>query len=89
MRANKFLVILVTLIIYFSCATTEHELSVSDSERTNEDLLRAAKYGDIGEVRISLQAGADLSAADDAGYTALILAVCNGHVQVARLLIGA
>ncbi|OGB83383.1 hypothetical protein A3F66_05890 [candidate division TM6 bacterium RIFCSPHIGHO2_12_FULL_32_22] len=52
----------------------------------NEDLLDAAKAGDSAGVEAAIAAGANIDAAD-IGYTALIVAAQNGHIDIVRLLL--
>jgi len=52
-------------------------------------LMWAAAEGHAEVVRLLIEAGADLNAADKEGTTALILATLNGHLDVAALLLDA
>ena len=54
-----------------------------------ESLLEAAEDGDAAEIERHLARNPDLSATDDAGNTALHLAVGAGHAEAARLLLEA
>ena len=47
----------------------------------------AAAFGHKNAVRLLLQNNADVNARNDAGQTALMIAVENGHVEVVRLLL--
>ena len=54
----------------------------------NEDLLEAARGGDIEKVRASLSAGADVNyEMPGPGVTAIFLAAQAGHIEVVKLLI--
>lgn len=54
----------------------------------NEDLLEAARQGDVPKVKAALDAGADVNyEMPGPGVTAIFLAASGGHVEVVRLLI--
>jgi len=53
----------------------------------NEDLLAAAKRGDLLKVKSLLAKGADVNAKVDHGYTALMVASLNGHKEVVKLML--
>ncbi len=53
----------------------------------NEDLFKAAIYGDAEAVKSLLAKGADVNAKDKGGGTALMMAINNNHAGVVRLLI--
>ena len=60
----------------------------SDSESSDEQrLFRAAKTGDLEEVRRLLRAGVDVNARNEYGYTALIVAASYGHPAVVEVLL--
>ena len=56
-------------------------------DRVNRLLLCASKFGDLEIARQLLDAGADVSTADNKGRTPLRAAVENGHETLARLLL--
>jgi ankyrin repeat protein len=56
-------------------------------ERVQELLFDAARLGRTDVIPALLHAGADLTARDPRGYTALILASYNGHAEATRLLL--
>jgi len=89
MRHNWTILILLTLILCISCVTTDDKPTTIDSSKINADLRRAAESGNIDEVRTLLDAGAELNATDDEGFTALMYASWIGHSEVAKLLIEA
>ena len=60
-----------------------------DGTGKNRALMSAAKDGNIPAVRELITAGADLSARDSDGNTALMLAVMNRHVKTANIIIEA
>ncbi|MCE9600138.1 MAG: ankyrin repeat domain-containing protein [Spirochaetia bacterium] len=57
----------------------------------NEDLLSAAKSGNVKAVQAALKAGANVNSrtADKEGDTPLIMAAENGHREVVKILIKA
>ena len=55
----------------------------------NEDLLDAARNGDVAAVTAAMEAGADVNAAQGDGMTALHWAAERGHADVARVLLDA
>ena len=56
-------------------------------KKAQDALMAAAKQGDVGQVRVQLQAGADVNARDGAQRTALLNAVRGGQLAVVRTLI--
>ena len=52
-------------------------------------LLHAAAWGEAGMVELLLGAGADVGAADVAGYSALHYACASGHVDTVHKLLQA
>ena len=50
-------------------------------------LMSAAKKGSVDDVLFFLKEGADVSAVDDFGWTALMYAARNGHADVAKIII--
>jgi uncharacterized protein len=68
--------------------TLEAALTENIARRdADEALLQAAAAGDADRVAIALRAGADIEARDARRRTALLLAVTEDHVDVARLLV--
>ncbi len=55
-------------------------------ERASRTLLGACKTGDIQIVQTALKNGADANIKDEAGRTALAVAIEGGHVRIARIL---
>jgi len=59
-------------------------------ERTmSQELFAAAQSGDAAQIKRLLEAGADHTAADESGETALMHAARGGHVAAAQVLIAA
>jgi ankyrin repeat protein len=68
--------------------TLEAALTASIAPReADKALLQAAAGGDADGVAVALREGADIEARDDRRRTALLLAVTEDHVDVARLLV--
>jgi ankyrin repeat protein len=65
------------------------ELIEGRSEHGRTNLLRAAHAGNLGRVRVLLNLGADVHAADRNGTTALICAAHEGHDAVVEVLLAA
>jgi ankyrin repeat protein len=59
---------------------------ISASE-LNERMRVAAEDGNEEEVHALIERGADIQHKDDYGLTSLILACCEGHLDIAQLLI--
>ena len=55
----------------------------------NENLIEAAKEGDVEGVQKSLAQGAEITAEDEDGFTSMYLAAIGGHVDVIKCLIAA
>ena len=63
-------------------------LSFSAHAGMNEDLLQAAREGNISQVTELIRKGADVNAKDDEyGFTSLIKAAANGHTNIVKLLL--
>jgi ankyrin repeat protein len=52
-------------------------------------LIRSATRGEYAEGKRSIEAGADVNAEDNWGFTALMMASSNEHIDVVDLLIDA
>ena len=63
--------------------------SVEARDRYSSTPLMCASRGHVGIVKALLAAGAGVNAASNAGWTALISACHNGHLESARLLVAA
>ena len=63
--------------------------SVAPASAPVGDLMEAARLGDTDTARLLIDAGADVNARDNNGWTALMSAVWEGHTDTARLLIRA
>ena len=66
----------------------ESEEEVPQEEK-DQELFNAAKRGDLVHCKTSLENGASATHTGGDGWTPLLWASCNGHVNVAELLIGA
>ncbi|CAC5384791.1 ANKRD50 [Mytilus coruscus] len=56
-------------------------------ESWNEKLLKAARTGNVNDVKICLENKADIDYQNDDGWTALMFAARWGHLEICRLLI--
>jgi ankyrin repeat protein len=61
--------------------------AAKDKSSLNEKLIKAAREGDIEEVKQLLDNGANVDARDFIGRVPLMLASANGHVEMVRLLL--
>lgn len=87
MRYHWTILILLTLILCISCVTTKQEPILVDTSEMSDDLMRASQEGNTAEVRAFLDAGTEVNATDDDGFTALMWASAAGTLEVIRLLI--
>lgn len=55
--------------------------------KLNQELLTAAKKGEIDNIKTALHLGADVDAVDTWGYSSLIIATEHGHTECIDLLI--
>ena len=60
----------------------------ADSARYGRAFLLASGSGNLGIVELLVRLGADVSATDEAGNTALHLSAANGHLDVVEFLVG-
>merc|ERR1712086_257295 len=58
-----------------------------DTEKQDTLLTWAARHGQAEAVRLLLEGGASVGAADSGGASALLLASEGGHLECARLLL--
>ena len=73
-KIEKFLILIfVSLFLNINCS--------------DEKLIEAAKAGNLDEVKLQLDQGADIEAHDSEGYTSLMHAAHEGRLGVARLLL--
>jgi outer membrane protein assembly factor BamB len=81
--------LLLTLALSLSAqaAPSQQQPRAADKSAINEELLEAARAGDLGRVTKALDQGADVNAANRYRATALIAAADKGHLDVVRLLI--
>ena len=63
--------------------------SEDENASTGDELLQAARDGDLAEVERLLEAGADVNLQGDYGGTALMAAAARGYTEMAELLISA
>ncbi|MBU4212918.1 MAG: ankyrin repeat domain-containing protein [Kiritimatiellae bacterium] len=53
---------------------------------TYATIHEAAAHGDLADVQRHVQNGADVNVRDDDAWTPLMLAACNGHLDVVEFL---
>ena len=81
-----FMLALSVLIITGGCATTP-EIKEEKEDIKPEVFLQAVKSGDVAEVKRLIEAGADVNAQSNNGYTVLMAASQYGQLEVCKLLI--
>jgi len=64
------------------------DIETKDDEYSRTPLLWASENGHVEVVKLLLEKGADVKAADNGGRTPLYLASRHGHVEVVKLLSG-
>src|SRR5690606_36472576 len=89
----KAVFLLFALCLGSNLVLAQHEPAAVETEQVQAQLrdyfFNAARFGDNEMLDEFIQAGFDLNAADDKGYTALILAAYNGHADAVEQLLGA
>ncbi len=70
-------------LIALSCIS----LAVHAMEHLGQQLIEATRGGDIQEVQDLISKGANINAQDQYGRTALMLALVNYHLNIAKLLL--
>ena len=82
----SILILVLAVMIISSCATTPK--TQEEREGINPEIFfQSVKAGDYAEVKRLIEAEADVNAQDNNGFTVLMLASANGHIDVAQLLI--
>jgi ankyrin repeat protein len=64
-----------------------HGMDVRDMKPAKIDLCALVQSGSLDKIRQAIDAGADVNAQTEFGFTPLILAAVNGHADVCMLLI--
>jgi len=59
----------------------------AEMNQTQNDLFEAAQRGSVAGVERALVAGANINVQDESGYSALMNAADENHLEVVRLLI--
>ena len=80
--------VLAVLIITGSCATTP-EIKEEREGVKLEVFIQSVGSGDYAETKRLIEEGADINAQDKEGWTALLIALLEGHTEGAKLLIKA
>ena len=80
------ILVLAVLIIIGGCATTSK--TKEEREGVNQEVFfKSVTVGDFTEVKKLIEAGADVNAQNNEGWTVLMLASYFGHPEVAKLLV--
>ncbi|HYB60386.1 MAG TPA: ankyrin repeat domain-containing protein [Methylomirabilota bacterium] len=82
-RSRKRSLILGILVL-LACV-----LAATRASAQGNDLINAAKKGDLPRVKALIASGVDVNARDDGGMTALMNASRNGHLDVVLVLLAA
>ena len=89
----KAVFLLLALCLGSNLALAQNEPAAAEAEQIQTQLrdyfFNAARFGDNEMLDEFIQAGFDLNAADDKGYTALILAAYNGRGETVEQLLAA
>src|SRR5690606_41170227 len=89
----KAVFLLFALCLGSNLVLAQDEPATTEAEQVQAQLrdyfFNAARFGDNEMLDEFIQAGFDLNAADDKGYSALILAAYNGHADAVEQLLGA
>ena len=83
---GKFL-LAILFVGFASSGQCEKDIKTQDSSHMSNDLLIAAKNGDIEKVKQLVSSGSDIEIMDANQRTPLMLATLGNHVEVARILI--
>ncbi len=78
---SKPLILLITLCISFLALSAE-----ATQEDLNRQLREVALIGDTDQIKVLLEKGADVDAANQFGKTALMLAVEEGNTASVEIL---
>ena len=60
---------------------------IACSSNSGEELIDAARYGDLETVKLLIENGADIDAKDKDGYTVLMYASNNGNLEIIKYLV--
>ena len=74
-------IILITIITFITLGI------IACSSNSGEELIDAARYGDLETVKLLIENGADINAKDEDGYTVLMHASFNGYLEIVKYLI--
>jgi ankyrin repeat protein len=79
------ILVLAVLTASSSCSTTPK--TKDERESVNQEVFfYSVKNGDYAEVKRLIEAGADVNAQTNEGFTALIIAPLEGRTEVVKLL---
>ena len=82
----SILILVLAVLLVSNCATTPK--TQEEREGVNQEVFfKSVGSGDYAEVKRLIEAGADVSAQANNGYTALMFASQEGHQDVVKLLI--
>src|SRR3989344_5960603 len=85
----KKLMLLSALVVFPNLSFCAQASQATVNQISNIALINAAQNGNLSEVKTLIQAGININAADQNGFTALMFASEYGHFEVVQTLIQA
>jgi len=82
----SILILALSVQIISSCTTTPKP-QVEEGGASKQEFFSTIKDGDAAEVQRLIDAGTDVNIRDNKGFSALMVASVEGHVEITKLLI--